>query len=285
MKGATLAKVLWIGRAIEGAGRPFSPFVAELIRRFRTRDTNRKVCGSPQPGLGVVNACSSARQDRLAGRLSLGLVLTALIGFAPNAESQRVGEGGECGALRGPGQFGPYDYRTATREQIDVVEVHHFDREYRALSRGVERIEGMQGNVAAGLDYTLRALPNHPRALEGMERISVRRKLEERLPGANWRVECYFMRAIAFTPDDGIVRALYGLYLSRRKRGPEAELQLAEAERLARDDPNALIQIAAAYFELGRYPDAQRFAQLAYDNGYPLYGLRERMVAMGKWQQ
>jgi tetratricopeptide (TPR) repeat protein len=221
---------------------------------------------------------------RLHERL-LRVAAVIVFGTLPPAMAQHIGPGKECGILRPPGQFGPFDYRTATRAQREVVEIHHFDREYKALSRGLDRIEGMQGNVVAGFAYTLRALPNHHLALEGMERISVRRSFAEKLEGSIYRLECWFLRAIEMAPDDGIVRALYGLYLARRKRGPDAEAQLAEAERLAPDDPNALIQMASAYLTLARYADAQRLAQRAYDNGYPLYGLRDRMVAMGKWQK
>lgn len=213
------------------------------------------------------------------------VILASLLAMTPTvAQAQGIGPAGECGILKPPGQYGPFDYRTATFEQKDLVERFHFNLEYKALMRGVDRTEGMSSNVAAGFDYTLRAFPNHHFALAGMERLSARKGNAEKLEGAPFRVECWFLRAIEFTPDDGLVRALYGIYFARRGRADAALDQLQQAATMSGSDPNAMIQVAAAYLELKRYEEAQQAAQKAYDLGYPVFGLRDRMKRMGQWK-
>ena len=55
--------------------------------------------------------------------------------------------------------FGPFDYRTATKDKLKLVESYHFTPKVESL------IGGQSGTLGADIDYTLRAFPNHPRAL------------------------------------------------------------------------------------------------------------------------
>ena len=64
---------------------------------------------------------------------------------------------GGCGALQNA--FGPFDYRTERGYNLDVVESYHFTPPVEAL------IRGSSGTIGGDLDYTLRAFPNHDRAL------------------------------------------------------------------------------------------------------------------------
>ena len=97
--------------------------------------------------------------------------------------------------------YGPYDYRTNQGPQLKIVEDYHFTPEVEGLIRGVS------GALAGEIDYTLRAFPNHHRALAAMMNLSAKMK-SNTLKGANWTVECYFTRALAFRNDDQIARML-----------------------------------------------------------------------------
>ena len=66
----------------------------------------------------------------------MALALLAPVGMVSPAVAQLV-EDGRCGVLNPPGQFGPYDYRTATREQKYLVEMAHFPPEVELLTRGI----------------------------------------------------------------------------------------------------------------------------------------------------
>src|SRR6185369_7527476 len=57
-----------------------------------------------------------------------------------------------CGPLLGLG-FGPFDYRTASEKEKDVVESHHFTPDVASLR------SGSTSSLGGDLDYTLRAFP------------------------------------------------------------------------------------------------------------------------------
>lgn len=69
---------------------------------------------------------------------------------------------GGCGALQNA--FGPFDDRTARGYNLDVVGSYHFTPPVEALIRGAS------GTIGGDLDYTLRAFPNHHRALNATNR-------------------------------------------------------------------------------------------------------------------
>lgn len=191
----------------------------------------------------------------------------------------------DCGQLRSRGQYGPYDYRTATPEQKEMVEFPHFDAEWAGYLAGKNTIlaaGGMTSPVAGGLDYTLRAFPNHHRALLAMDKVAFRMK-QERPNGAKFRVACYFQRAIVFAPDDGLVRAIYGAYFALRGKAESAKEQLDIANDLAPENLNVQSQIAWSLMEIQDWVGAEKHAKLAYKYGYPLPGLRDKLKKSGHW--
>lgn len=121
-----------------------------------------------------------------------------------------------CGSLSNA--YGPLDYRTE-KAALAIVDVAHF-------TPGVESlISGNRGVLGSDLDYTLRASPNHHRALISVAKYGIRSKLlqPKDLPRT---VECYFDRAIRFRPDDHLVRMIYAEYLKQLGRQIDALNQL-----------------------------------------------------------
>lgn len=180
---------------------------------------------------------------------------------------------GLCGSL--DNAYGPFDFRT-DKHKLDIVERHHFTPQVETLQHGIT------ASIGADLDYTLRAFPNHHRALYSMMRLADRSA--GRPKGAQYPVECYFERAIRFRPDDAQVHALYAFYLMKRKRTDEARRQLDTAAKLEPEDPQILYNIGLGYADLKEYGKSLEFAHKAYAGGVAFDGLRERLRAAGQWR-
>lgn len=176
--------------------------------------------------------------------------------------------------------FGPFDYleRFNFGAKLNVVEAHHFTPDVENL------IRGESGSIAGDLDYTLRAWPNHHRALVALARLSIRDK-STRFYGLNWPVECYFDRAIRFSAADAKVRSIYGGYLLHQGRNKEAVEQLEVAVNLEPDNVTALYNLGLLYFKLKNYDKANDFANRAYALDFPLPGLKNKLIKAGKWRE
>jgi len=179
-----------------------------------------------------------------------------------------------CGGLNNA--YGPFDYRT-DKDKLGVVEAFHFTPEVAGL------IKGKSGSLGGDLDYTLRAFPNHTRALMAMVQLGSREK-SARVSGAHYSVECYFQRAVRFRGDDGMVKMIYANYLVRIGRGKEALKQLEDAESLNDDDTSLNYNMGLVHFELKNFDKALFYAHRAYTAGFPLPGLRDKLKRAGKWR-
>jgi Tfp pilus assembly protein PilF len=198
--------------------------------------------------------------------------LLASLGCSAQANSYDDG----CGALENG--FGPFDYRKVSAADLQLVESHHFTLAVETLQHGNE------GSIGGDLDYTLRVLPNHPRALLAMVRLAQREKTP-RPNGSRYAVQCWFDRAVRLAPDDVLVRTLYGSYLADQGEHAAALAQLQVAQDgAAADDMNVQYNLGLAYFKLKEYDRSLDHAQKAYAMGFPLPGLRKMLMAAGKWR-
>lgn len=180
----------------------------------------------------------------------------------------------DCGPLSGPGQYGPFDYRNQ-KSKIGVVEQHHFKPH-------AEHLTGDLGYIAGNIDYTLRAVPNHHRALLSMVKLG--EKLNAPHPkGATYSVDCYFERALRFRRDDVIVRMIYATYLAKNGRLPEALGQLKQATDQAGDYGFTHYNIGLVYFDLKEYDKALVQAHKAVELGWPQTALGDQLKAISKW--
>ena len=178
-----------------------------------------------------------------------------------------------CGVLTNA--FGPLDYRNA-KTQLPLVEPYHFTHEVEMLKAG------STGSVGGDLDYTLRAFPNHYRALAAMMNLQFMARTD-RPQGTKWSVPCYFDRAIRFVPDDGTVRTIFGVYLMRLGKTRDAMEQFELASRLGDDSGNLHYNLGLAYFEVGEFDKSLDHAQKAYALGFALPGLKQKLRKAGKW--
>jgi uncharacterized protein (TIGR02996 family) len=202
-----------------------------------------------------------------------GMRLSAIIFGLGCLLAQSAHGAEQCGPLNNG--YGPYDYRV-DKAHLPVVENNHF-------APGVEKlIAGQNGTIGSDIDYTLRAFPNHPRALMAMAKFG-RKMKNDRVIGATYPIPCYFERAVRFRPDDGVVRILYADFLMKRGETTEALTQVQAAEQLAGQSADMHYNIGLAYLELKDYPKSLEHAHTAYRLGFPLPGLRNRLERAGKW--
>lgn len=186
--------------------------------------------------------------------------------------------GPECGRLPAfqPG-IGPYDYRTVNPGFRAQVESHHFNPDVERL------VKGQTDEIGADIDFVLERMPNHPRALAAMVRLSTKQGTN-RPKGAKQTVDCYFERALGFQPDDSTVNTLAGAYLLGRGNVNGAIGQLKAAIALAPDDGIAHYNLGLAYFEKKDYDLALAEAKRARELGIELPGLQNKLQRAGKWQ-
>lgn len=180
-----------------------------------------------------------------------------------------------CGPLANA--YGPFDYRFERGNSLYLVESAHFTPRIEALIR-----DQTSRLVGGDLDYTLRAFPNHHRALNAMIRLGEKEKSP--VPkGARYSVECWLKRATLFKPDDTVARLFYVSFLQKGGRTEEAANQLLLAAHSAGDNAFSHFNIGLFYFEMKDYDHALLHAQKAELLGFPRATLKERLAAVGKW--
>lgn len=180
-----------------------------------------------------------------------------------------------CGELRNA--YGPYDYRTE-KSKLEIVEGAHFLPFVENLTRG-----NTSTTPGGDIDYMLRASPNHHRALFAMMRLAKKEKTEKPR-GSRYTIACWLDRAERFAPNDGVVKMLYGSYLLEKGRAEEARKKLEEALELAGDNANVYYNLGLVYFELKDYEKALANAHRAYQLGFQLPGLRNKLEKIGMWK-
>lgn len=189
-----------------------------------------------------------------------------------------VGETFDGVACNGKGQgVGPHDYirRGNLMQQLKLVENFHFTPEVEQLVRG------KSGRLEGDLDYTLRAWPNHHRALNAMIRYQLDMSRSELLALRNQDippVECYLQRAVNFSPGDDMAFMLYGLFSHRKGRQEEAHDAYRKAVELAPGNLQAKYNFALLLLDMGQISEAEKFAEEIYSTGFPLQGLKRKLA-------
>ncbi len=223
--------------------------------------------------------------SRSTRRLLSGVLFAvSFLLFANSASAQFVSY--ECGDLRNG--FGPFDYTDPnhrviqtdegeTESKLGVVERVHFTPEIEALIRGFYLEDPL-----SDLEYTLRAFPNHHRALSAIAKYHVSKGAGKH---GLYSIDCWFERAMTFRPDDALVRVTYAIYLLKRGRDEMALTQYQKAIEIQPDSADAQYGIGLLYTKMENYDLASAHAKRAYELGYPLPGLRNRLVKAGVWKQ
>ncbi|MFG6428479.1 hypothetical protein [Roseateles sp. LYH14W] len=202
--------------------------------------------------------------------LALGLLCSALC-LPAHAQLES-----SCGSLGNP--YGPFDYRTERFKKLRIVDEHHFTAKVERL------IGGQSGYLGGDIDYTLRASPNHHRALLALANWAVKLKGLQP-PHTKYTVDCYFDRAFRFRQDDRVPQLIYIDYLGRLGRKEEA---LKTAEPLLRAPELSAItrnNLGMLMFDLGNYDEALKQCHLAMADGWERTDLKARLKSVGRWQE
>lgn len=181
------------------------------------------------------------------------------------------------------GRHGPFDYTNPkhVRDKLPIVEKWHFSRNVENL------IKGDTASIVGDLAYVLRSFPNHHRALNSMARLwreSMQKNAIPHRANASQTPEYWFDKAISFAPHDGTVRLVYGIHLHKLKKFNQALALYKQAEELLPNSPEVHYNTGLLYVAKGDYDKAKVHATKAYSLGYPLSGLRNKLIAAGAWK-
>lgn len=224
-----------------------------------------------QETVELVSHCGDRHRGGTRAEAWKSLLAATLLGASAIAAAAPY-----CGDLKNG--YGPFDFRSTPQSKLGVVEDFHFTEDVQALRRGAT------GHIGGDLDYLLRAVPNHPRGLLTMMKLSQKLRSPQP-PGAHFPTECYFERAVRFQPDDGAAWALYAQYLYGEGKDKRALEMLERAATLAPDDAAISYNLGLVYAKAKRYDAALPLAQKAYSAGFPLPGLKKILSDAGKWTE
>jgi tetratricopeptide (TPR) repeat protein len=219
----------------------------------------------------MTRAKGAAPLVAIRGSLQSILFSLLLLGMAPAVLADQLA----CGSLTNG--YGPWDYTNPEhrRLRIPVVDTYHLNADVENLRHG------QSGSIMGDLDYTLRAVPNHHRALYAVSKYQLAGGSPETFKTA----ECYFDRAMRFKPDDGMVYLIFAVYQQRKGDAAEAEKNYRKAIELMPESAEAHYNLGLHYFETKEFDKALSHAQTAYKLGYPLPGLRRKLERAGKWAE
>lgn len=191
-----------------------------------------------------------------------------------------------CGTLEN--HYGPFDYYSpanhtsgpGARSKISIVEVRHLTPGMLQLKKGSTAVQ-----IRQDLDYTLRAVPNHPAALDLASRFEDRRRDSTMFAKAQkplyLSANCYFKRAIMLTPNNGTVWMLYALHAHRQGRLNAAVERYRRAEALNLDSAVFHYNFGLTLLDVNDLEGAREHAERAAELGYPLEGLKKRLADRG----
>ncbi len=177
------------------------------------------------------------------------------------------------------GAYGPFDYneRANYPRQLRLVEGSHFTPMVESLTDG-NRSSTPYGDIA----YTLRAWPNHHRALNSLSRYQFRLKNNSkssiRIPA-----ECWFQRAINYSPNDATVYMLYAMHLQKHGKLKLAETNYQKALKLDQNHTQTHYNYGLLLVKKKQYKRAREHAQVAYKRSFPLAGLKNKLKKVGHW--
>lgn len=210
---------------------------------------------------------------RLATLMLTGLALTLATPTPGHAEELPP----DCGEFTN--SYGPFDYTNPDHfaHKLSIVEKFHF--------RPEQELSTYKPNSKVKVDfgYTLRAFPNHHRALMALARWLKLHKPEDWT--SEMRPECYFYRAVAWRPRDAVSRMIFGYYLHQNQRLNEAEAQYRMAVQIQPDYAEGHYNLGLLLADQKRWPESLAEAHRAYELKYPLPGLKNRLIAAKVWTE
>lgn len=202
-----------------------------------------------------------------------GLAPLLLMSFLQTAVAQSSQGQSVCGQAPAIVKTDFRDRSTAQlRWNIDDNKRYHLDPASRRMQEGE-----YSRNVIADIDWTLVRYPNHQGALSLLIKYALAggRNYDFQSP------ECYFKWALDFAPDDGNVLMARAYYNWRTNKIDAAIGDYQEAIKLMPGSATANYNLGLIYFEQKQFQEAAKYAAVAYQLGYPLPALRDKLAGAG----
>lgn len=166
----------------------------------------------------------------------------------------------------------PYDYYVPAPDRLlENVEKYH-------LQQGIDKVKQGKFDYAwSEFAFMLHYFPNHPRALQLISDLSLQMEQTN-------RAIKYFDRALRLYPNNSATYALYGVFLHKLEKYELAIEQYTKALYLDNSSAEYYYNLGLAQFALQQYEQSNISAQKAYQKGYPLPALKEKLIAKGAWK-
>lgn len=168
-------------------------------------------------------------------------------------------------------RFSYYATDENSKLRVRVAEQYHLDLAIQAERRN------QFAEAFHHWDFILRWVPNH---------IPVLRKLID-LVVLNKRADLavpYLDEALAFCPTCANVATVYGIYYQRVGQPDKAIEKYKKALEIDEYSIDAHYNLGLVLVEKGKFAEANDHAQLAYEYGHRLPGLRTKLQKAGAWK-
>jgi len=175
---------------------------------------------------------------------------------------------------------GYWEGNIVIQDYYDPINTHYLDM---VTGAHVDKMEqrykkGQFDWVWSDLEYTLKRVPNHPRAL--LKLVTFSREYKKITPAV---ADDYFQKAIKFNPDEPNTRVIYGFHLQKYPQLDKAIEQYEIALKLKPNHAQGHYNLALALIDKGELEKAKKHAKEAYNLGYPLEGAKERLIELNAW--
>lgn len=183
----------------------------------------------------------------------------------------------------------PFDYyHSSTREStgtyrgglLHLVENGHFNDDVRQLIKGKTSV--LPGDIL----FVLNSIPNHPAGLDAYSRYEYQLanselfRSKQAKPSLTHSADCFFLRANQVFPNNAETLLVWGIHQFRNNRFSAAQQILERAVAIAPTYVEAHYNLGLVYAELNNVEAAQKHATIAYDAGYPLMGLKNKIAKL-----
>ncbi|MDJ0710563.1 MAG: hypothetical protein QNJ14_09245 [Woeseiaceae bacterium] len=174
-----------------------------------------------------------------------------------------------------------YGFGEGRWNKLALVEDNHFNADVEMLKGGI------MGPLPQDIHYTLMHFPNHYRALHSMAKwhLANPNPDDEECQCVEWVLpaECYFTRAITFTPEDPVLYYILGIYLHSAGELARSLDAYGDALKLGADFAEYHYNYGLLLVDMKDYEGAREQATLAYTKGAPFPGLRNKLERLGEW--